>query len=69
MVRLSREFKARLKLADQPAYKIANQAGINPTTLSKLVNGIEPLKPNDERIGRVAAVLGMSPADAFEACA
>ncbi len=69
MVKISREFKARLKLADQPAYKIANQAGVNPTTLSKLVNGIEPVKPQDERIGRVAAVLGMAASEAFEACA
>ncbi len=66
MVKVSREFKARLKLADEPAYKIANQAGVNPTTLSKLVNGIEPVKPNDERIGRVAALLGMSANEAFE---
>ncbi len=66
MVRVSREFKARLKLADRPAYKIANEAGVNPTTLSKLVNGIEPVKPNDERIGRVAALLGLSPSEAFE---
>ncbi len=72
MVNVSKEFKARLKLADQPAYKIANQAGVNPTTLSKLVNGIEPVKPNDERIERVAAVLGLQSAEAFEvseACA
>ena len=66
MVRVSREFKVRLKLADQPAYKIANQAGINPNTLSNLINGIELLRPNDERIGRVAALLGMSVNEAIE---
>ena len=65
MVKVSREFKARLKLADQPAYKIANQAGVNPTTLSKLVNGIEPVRPNDERIRRVAQVLDLRPEEAF----
>lgn len=65
MVRVSREFRARLKLADQPAYKLANRAGVNPTTLSKLINGIEPVKQNDERIGRLAAVLGMSAEEAF----
>jgi hypothetical protein len=68
MVKISREFKARLKLADQPAYKIANRAGVNPTTLSKLVNGIEPVKMNDERIERVAAILGMKAAEAFDVC-
>jgi transcriptional regulator with XRE-family HTH domain len=66
MVRVSREFKARLKLADQPAYKIANRAGVNPTTLSKLINGIELVKPGDERIILVAEVLGLSATEAFE---
>jgi hypothetical protein len=66
MVKVSREFKARLKLNEQPAYKIANQAGVNPTTLSKLVNGIEPVRPNDERIGRVATLLGLNSAEAVE---
>ena len=66
MVRVSREFKIRLKLADQPAYQLANQAGVNPSTLSKLVNGIEPVKSNDERIGRVAALLGLSSSEALE---
>jgi transcriptional regulator with XRE-family HTH domain len=67
MVKISQEFKSRLKLCDKPAYKIANEAGVNPTTLSKLINGIEPVKPNDERINRVAAILGISPDKAFEA--
>lgn len=66
MVRVSREFRARLKLADKPAYKIANQAGVNPTTLSKLVNGITPIKPNDERILRVAEFLGLKKEEVFE---
>ncbi len=66
MPRVSREFKVRLKLADQPAYEIAHRAGVNPTTLSKLVNGIEPVKLDDERINRVAAILGLSAAEAFD---
>jgi hypothetical protein len=66
MVKVSREFKTRLKMHEQPAYKIAHRAGINPTTLSKLVNGIEPIKLNDERISRVAVVLGLNAAEAFE---
>ena len=66
MVKVSKEFKTRLKLNDQPAYKLAIKAGINPNTLSKLINGIEPIKPNDERIGRIAQVLGLPLAEAFE---
>ncbi len=66
MVRVSREFKVRLKLAGRPAYEIANQAGVNPTTLSKLINGIAPIKPNDERILRVAEFLGLKKEEIFE---
>ncbi len=66
MVRVSREFKARLKLAGRPAYVIANEAGVNPTTLSKLINGIAPIKANDERILRVAEFLGLEEGEVFE---
>ena len=44
-MRLSQTFLIRLKLNDQPAYRIAQQAGVNPNTLSRLINGIEPIKP------------------------
>ncbi len=66
MVRVSREFRVRLKLAGRPAYEIANQAGVNPTTLSKLLNGIAPLKPDDARILRVAEFLGLEKGEVFE---
>jgi transcriptional regulator with XRE-family HTH domain len=63
---VSKEFLIRLKLAEEPAYKIAQQAGINSVTLSRLINGIDPVKPNDERIIKVAKVLGLSEEEAFE---
>jgi hypothetical protein len=65
-MKLSEKFIAALKLNDIPAYRIAQQAGVNPVTLSKLIHGVEPLKPGDERIQRVAAILGLSIAEAFE---
>ncbi len=69
--RLSREFLIRLKLNDKPAYRIAQEAGVNHVTLSRLIRGIEPVRPHDERIEKVAAVLGMTADEAFsqEACA
>jgi transcriptional regulator with XRE-family HTH domain len=66
MVRLSQKFLIALKLHELPAYKIAQLAGINPTTLSKIVNGIEPLRMGDERILRVAQVLGLDAAEAID---
>ena len=62
---ISREFKATLKLHDLPAYRIAQLAGLNPVILSKLINGIEPVKPNDERVLAVARVLKLKAEDCF----
>ena len=62
MVTVSRELKVAIKLGPKPAYKIAQQANISPSTLSKLICGIENLKPNDHRIVEVGKILGI-PAD------
>ena len=55
-MKISKTFIIRLKLHSEPAYRIAQQAGVNPTTLSKLINGAEPLRPTDDRILRVGKV-------------
>ena len=68
MAKVSREFVVALKLHPDPAYKLAQRAGINPNTLSKLVNGAEKLKRQDSRILAVGAVLGLSPEECFEPC-
>ena len=65
-IKASRSFLIELRLHPEPAYRIAQKAGVNPTTLSKLVNGIEAVRPNDERILRVAKVLGLAADEAFE---
>ncbi len=65
MKRVSEQFLIRLKLHESPAYKIAQAAGVNPNTLSRLINGIDPVKPGDQRIVAVGRVLGVSPAQCF----
>ena len=65
-MKLSRTFLIELKLNELPAYRIAQQAGVNPNTLSKLVSGILPVKADDERILRVANVLGLKKDEVFE---
>jgi hypothetical protein len=62
---LSREFLIAVKLADQPAYQIAIEAGLHPSTLSRLLNGAERVAPNDRRVVAVARVLGLRPEDCF----
>ena len=63
---ISRQFLIRLKLHESPAYKIAQRAGVNANTLSRLINGIDPVKPQDERIISVGQVIGLSPSECFE---
>ena len=62
---ISRQFLISLKLHNRPAYKIAQEAGLNPTTLSKLVRGIDPVRPGDPRLVAVGKILGLSPEECF----
>jgi len=64
---LSSEFVRRIKLASEPAYRIANRAAIHPCTLSKLLSGQERVKPGDPRVIAVGQVVGLSPEECFAA--
>jgi hypothetical protein len=61
MEKVSEQFRIRLKLG-----RMRQCARVDPTTLSKLLNGAERLKPQDPRILAVGAVLGLRPEDCFE---
>ncbi len=63
---ISRRLKIMIKLSEEPAYKLAQKAGLNPSTLSKLICGIEEVKPNDLRVISVGRVLGLRPEECFE---
>jgi hypothetical protein len=39
MVKLSKEFLIRLKFNEKPQFRIAQEADVNPTTLSKIISG------------------------------
>ena len=65
-MKLSEKFLIKLKLGNIPQYRVAVAADVNPTTLSRIVNGAEPLKPNDPRVIRVGQVVGLEAADCFE---
>lgn len=64
--RISRKLLIAIKLSDQRAYKIAQQAGLHPSTLSKLICGIEHVKPNDVRVIALGKVLGVPVSECFE---
>ena len=62
---LSKKFISTIKLHKQPAYKIAHQAGLHPSTLSQLLNGIEHVHSNDSRVLKIGQVIGLSPDECF----
>jgi hypothetical protein len=66
MILVSEKLKAAIKLNRKPAYQIAWLAEINPNVLSKLINGIERVRPNDPRIISVGKVLGVAPEECFQ---
>jgi hypothetical protein len=63
---VSQKLISAIKLSPVPAYKIAWSAGINPTMLSKLINGIEKPRPSDPRIIAVGKVLGIPAEECFQ---
>jgi hypothetical protein len=63
---ISRKFKAALKLDPRPQYRLAWQAGINPTTLSQIVTGYIKVKQNDPRILKIGELLGLWPNECIE---
>jgi len=63
---VSDKLKIALKLGPQPAYRIAQQAGMDSSTLSKLTCGIVRVKRGDPRVIRVGEILGGPPDECFQ---
>jgi transcriptional regulator with XRE-family HTH domain len=66
MIRVSDKLRIRIKVNNIPAYRIAQLAGMDPSTLSKLLCGISRIKPNDPRVIKVGKVLGISADKCFQ---
>ena len=63
---ISQELVKRFRLSRLKGYQIAQLAGLHPSTLSKLINGIEQPRKNDSRIIAVGRVLGLKRDECFE---
>ncbi len=63
---ISQKLKIAIKLGDQPAYKIAQQAGLDSCTLSKLMCGIVKVKEQDLRVIAVGRVMGIPAEECFQ---
>ncbi len=62
---LSEKLISKIKLNKLPAYVIAYRAGMHPSTMSQLINGIATVHPNDKRIIRIGKILGLKPKECF----
>ncbi len=65
MLRVSKRFIEAVKLGDRPGYKIAQEAGLHPVQLSKIITGYDKVWPNDRRVLAVAKVIGLDPKECF----
>ncbi len=64
---ISRRLADAIRCSGERQYRIAHKAHLHPSTLSQLLNGIYPVKPNDPRVLAVGVVLGLSEEECFEA--
>jgi len=62
---VSEELRRRVKLSVHRAYKLAQQAGMHPSTLSKILNGIERVEPGDPRVTAIGRVVGLNEDECF----
>jgi transcriptional regulator with XRE-family HTH domain len=66
MKMISEKLIRAVKLSDRKSYQIAHAAGIHPSTLSRIVCGIDKVKRGDPRVLAIAQTLGISEDDCFE---
>lgn len=62
---VSRELRNAIRVSDLRSYQIAHEANVNPSTLSRIINNIESVKPGDPRVLRIARVIGFPPEKCF----
>ena len=63
---VSEKLIAAVKLAPEPAYRIAHRAALDPSMLSKLLCGIVKVKEGDPRVIAVGRVLGVPEGECFQ---
>ena len=63
---ISRKLRDAVKLSELKSYEIAHKAEMHPSTLSRIICGIEKVKPNDHRVVALAQVLDIPPEECFQ---
>lgn len=62
---ISQKLITKIKTSNRRGYQIAHEAGLHPSTLSKIVCGIEKTKPNDPRVIAIGQALGIPAEECF----
>lgn len=63
---ISEKLIATVKLSKLKSYQIAHAAGIHPSTLSKIICGIDKVKTGDSRVIAIGQVMGLPAEECFE---
>ena len=66
MKMVSEKFLMAIKTNPLKAYEIAHKANIHPSVLSRIVCGIEKVKPMDRRVLAVGRVLEIEDDECFD---
>ena len=64
-VRISQDLFTAVKLSPTKSYVIAERAGIDAATLSRILHGAQRLRPGDPRVLAVAREVGVPASRAF----
>ena len=63
---ISQKLKNAVRLSDKRSYMIAHEAGLHPSTLSRIICGIEKVTHGDQRVLSIAGVIGLPEDECFE---
>jgi len=63
---ISKKLREAVKLSPMKSYQIAHAANLHPSTLSRIVCGIERVRNGDPRVLQVGNVLGLRPEECFQ---
>lgn len=63
---ISRKLRNEAKLSEKRHYNLAHEANLHPSTFSRILCGIEKIKPNDPRVVAIGQVLGIPPGECFQ---
>ena len=68
MVTVSSTLRAAVwaaRASGRKQHVLARAAGLPPTVFSAVINDIVPVRAGDERVLRIAAIVGVRPSEAF----